>query len=968
MNVKLRVLSAGALFFIGSMAYAQTTKRDTAKRDTADTERVKEIEQVIVQGYRAVTKKTAVGAVQQIGAETIESRAQANVLNAVQGQLAGVNISAGSGQPGAKPTVIIRGMGTLSANSDPLYVIDGFPSNSDAFRNLNSYDIETFQVLKDPAVLAEYGNRGSNGVIVITTKRGSSSTAGKVNFHYNSQTGVNILQKNRYDFASAKELLTLEKRGGAGWGIGMTDQEINDYDVNTDWLRYFFKPSVFTAHNISMESGSERMRSYTTAGYLNQDGVLAGTSLQRFTLRNNITGKSENKKFDYYIGLSAVFTKNSDQPSEGDASAINQNPILGAQMGAPYLSPSLYSNGYNLFNDYASSGGSLLYTPLFLMDKVQTFYRRFNDYKFDVNSELSYKILPGLVARSRTNSQLIYQRLVAVQQPESFNSLLFSPTQGVPSYLGGAFNGTEAVNNNYNFAFNQLMQLGYTKSFGQHTFNLTGNMEYNKYIFQQTIQTQRGLNPKNYVPDAGSGYVADNANNDWYVPTISNVKSQLTLLSYFGSLDYDYNKTYGVVATIRRDGTSRFGDDRKWGTFWSVGGRWNIDSEAFMDNVTFVDLLKLRGSYGVIGNQRIVAGTIYAGINPPRFYDVYTPITTAAGSYNSAFGMGISFGDPLLQWENTKMYNIGLDFELFNRRLTGSFERYEKKTEDMFYSDPMAPVLGTGSIDHNTSLFLYNRGYELNLNYALIKRENLSLNIRANGSINKQELGGIENTGIIDNGTQYISRLQNGQLPFMPYLFHYIGVNPENGELLFEDANGNPTEAPTSADRKTRKYNYLPKYQGGFGLDFNYKGFFASTTFTYVAGIERLDGDLATLYDSDNLGQFNVSRDLLDSWSTDNPNASLPSLTAANRTLSASSDRFLVDASYLRLRNAQIGYKIPNNLLAGTFLTSASIYVQGENLVTWTKWRGYDAESNRDGDAADYPTAKTFTIGFDFRF
>ncbi|MFS4471664.1 SusC/RagA family TonB-linked outer membrane protein [Chryseobacterium sp. T20] len=959
MNVKLRVLSAGALFFMGAVTYAQTTKKDTTQ--------TKQIDEVVVQGYRTVSKKTAVGASQQIKAETIESRAQSNVLNAVQGQLAGVNISAGSGQPGAKPTVIIRGVGTLSASTDPLYVIDGFPSNSDAFRNLNSYDIETFEVLKDPAALAEYGNRGSNGVIVITTKRGSS-TGGKLSFHYNSQTGVNFLQKNKYNIANSRELLTLEKRLNTGKGVDMTDQEINDFNINTDWLDYFYNPGIFTAHNLSVESGNERVRTFTTAGYLNQDGTLAGTSLQRFTLRNNISGKSENKKFDYFIGMAAVFSKNSDQPSEGDAEGINQNPILGAQMGVPYLSPSMYSNGYQLFQDYASSGGSLLYTPLFLIDKVETFYRRFNDYRFDVNSELSYKILPGLVARTRTNAQLIYQRLVSVQRPESFNSLLFSPTQGVPSYLGGAYNGTEAINNNYNFSFNQLAQLGYTKSFGKHTFNLTGNMEYNMYQFQQSIQTQRGLNPKNYVPDTGQGYVTDTAANDWYVPTISNVKSRLDLLSYFGSFDYDFNKTYGIVASIRRDGTSRFGDDRKWGTFWSVGGRWNIDSESFMDNVSFVDVLKLRGSYGVIGNQRVVAGTIYQGLNPPKYYDVYTPITTAGGSYNSGFGMGIAFGDPLLQWESTKLYNVGIDFEFFNRRLTGSFDKYGKKTENMYYTDPMAPVLGTGSIDHNTNMFLYNRGYELSLNYTALKTEDLTLNIRANGSINNQELGGIAGGGYIDSGTQFIVRQQNGMLPFMPYVYHYLGVNPANGELLFEDANGNATENPTFADRKTRKYNYLPKYQGGFGFDVNYKGFYASTTFTYVAGIERFDGDWSTMYAGDNIGQFNVSRDLLDSWTPTNTGASLPSLTAANRSLDASSDRFLVDASYLRLRNAQIGYKIPKRMLDGTFLSSASIYVQGENLATWTKWRGYDAESNRNSDAANYPTAKTFTIGFDFRF
>ncbi|WP_407517637.1 SusC/RagA family TonB-linked outer membrane protein [Elizabethkingia anophelis] len=944
MNVKLRVLSAGVLFFIGHSAMAQKVKKDTAS--------TKEIDEVVVVGYRSTTKKTAATSVATIDSKTIENRPNANVMNIIQGQLAGVNVAASTGQPGAKPIVIIRGVGTFSGNTDPLYVIDGFPSNSDNFRSINPNDIDTFSVLKDAAAIAEFGSRGANGVIMITTKKGKFNQ--KMRIRYSTQYGVSMLQEPKYNIANAKELLTLQKRFGVGTGAKMTDEQIANYSIDTDWRKVFFRPAITQSHDLAIESGGQNINSYTSVGYLDNEGILRTTGLKRFTVRNNINGKSSNDRFKYSLVTGLGFTKNNEAIL--DAGAINRNYILGAYQAASYISPDLYQSGKQLFDLY-SKDGTLLYTPLMLMDKMVNYDNLTEEMRLDMASNVSYRITDDLTARVRTSGQILNTRFTQAEYPLSFNAFLFKGAQ--------EFSGFEDINNRREFLFNNLWQLEYSKTFGKHTISLQGNAEYNYSQLNANNVRQRGLDPKTFVPGTGSGYVADTSNNDFYVPQISAAKLKWAMISYFGSLEYDFNRKYGVSGVVRRDGTNRFFGDKQWGTFWSVGGRWNVDEESFMENVKFVDAFKIRASYGTQGNQRIVDGNIYQGLNPPGYTNIYT---VTNNTYNGNQGYAINFGDRNLRWETTKQYNIGSDFEFFKRRLRGSFDYYVKKTHDLYMPDPSAPVLGTLSIVRNTDAVLQNQGIELNLAYDVFrsKGNDVSLTLRVNGSINNQEISGIQSGG--GRVSQGLVVSPNGGLLREYLLFKYLGVNPANGNLLFEDINGNPTENPKDSDRRLMGINNLPKYQGGFGFDFNYKNFFASSTFTFVAKVKRFDYDMSGFYNPNNLAAFNVDNDLLNAWTPTNTNTSVPSLKAANYGLQGNSDRFLVDTSYIRLRNVQVGYRIPKKYLEGTFINDMSITLQGENLVTWTKWRGFDVESPNASDQQRYPTPRVVTFGFDIKF
>ncbi|RKS00525.1 MULTISPECIES: SusC/RagA family TonB-linked outer membrane protein [unclassified Flavobacterium] len=916
------------------------------------------LDEVVVEGYRNTTKGTTVVAQTTVNAKTIENRPNASFIQTLQGQVAGLNITSGTGQPGAASSVVIRGAGSLTGNTDPLYVIDGIPTNAINFRSINPTDIESVTVLKDAAATAIYGNRGSGGVIIVKTKRGGTGDA-KTSFRYSSTTGYTELQKAKYSFADSRELLTLEKRYGVGRGNSLTDDEIAAYGINTDWVNYFFSQAKSTDHQLSIETSGKNLNSYTSVSYLDQEGILQNTGLKRFTLRNNLSGKSNNDKFTYSLNTSLGFSKSQQAVSLGTGS-INQNYVLGATLGAPYISPDEYVSSQQVFDLY-NTDGTLLYTPLFLIDKANTFSNDTDEVRMSAGVDLGYNLFKNVTARSRTSFENIETRIVQWQHPISFNSFLFLNP-------GQEFGGTESIAFRREFRFNQLWQVEWKKTFAEkHTVTALGNAEYYGSQVNTDFQNQRGLDPRTFVPGTGAGYLADITAHDFYGPTGNASKIKYALLSYFGVLDYDFNDRLGVVGTVRYDGTNRFAEDYYWGTFWSVAGRWNINKEKFMENSGF-QVLKLRASYGTTGNERIQAGTEWTSLQPPLTRDTYANSATVPGQYNGAASYAVTLGVDDLRWETTTQWNVGIDFEFFKNRVRGTLDYYNRLTVDLLNTEPISPITGQTLINRNSDIELTNKGFELSLAYDVVRNENFKFTVRGNVSKNNTTVNGIpEAQGGEQNLGLTINR--NGLQPYEFYLYPYAGVNPDNGNLLFEAADGTLTETPSIADdsRATGKTS-TPIYQGGFGFDLDYKGFFASTNFTFVQDVYRFDYDLQGLYDPGSLGQFVVSDDLLNAWTPTNTDTNVPSLNATNYGAEANSDRFLKDASYVRLRYLQVGYRVPKKFLDKTFITGLSFYVQGENLYTWTKWEGLDAESNRGNDQAQYPTPRIFSFGVDLKF
>jgi len=939
--------------FVG---YKEYTKQITVGSGETITQNIKlasdilGLDEVVVTGYATTTKEKSSVSVQSVGSEDIEARPNVSVTQRLSGQVAGLNIASSTGQPGGDTDINLRGVSSLNGNTEPLFILDGTPVNEDNFRSLDPDEIANVTVLKDAGATAIYGNRGANGVVVIETKQGSYNTGLQV--EYSGQVKTSSLQETDYDMMSGPEQLRLEKSLGRGVGSTMTDEEIDNAET-TDWVDFFFDPSVSTSHSLRLSTGQENISTMTSIGYTSQDGALAQSSLKRYNLRNNITGRSDNERFNYSVNTSINFSDN-EEPNNIGSGAVNRNTILGAFSSVPYVTPDDYVDG-------ASIGAPNFYkTPLFIMDRLETFKRTENEVKLIGSANASYEITNNLVVNTTIGADYQKEERIRSEGPNSFNALLFAQTGNTtPGFQ--QFVNTETLNYNLNTNIKYQKQLN-----EDHSIEAAAYMEVSQAFYNFDSFFQEGLDPKTFSHGDGSGYVSDNSANDFFSNDVSSDKLQAGLFSYFGTLGYDYKSRYGVDLTVRRDASYRFSESNRWGTFYSVGARWNINNEPFMEDVELIDVLKLRGSFGKTGNQEIVnANGQFKYFSAADLTQSLFATGVGYGSQNSLFLSQIGNSD--LKWETIYQTNIGVDFEMFNSRLKGSFDAYLKKTEDLFQNRPISAVNGQTSIRANIGS-LENRGLDFQVEYDFLRsKRGLNLTLGVVGNYNKQELLDIPTPeGQVIQGNY--TGIREGGVIGEYYVIPYIGVNPDNGNLLFLDKDGNVTENPNPAtDRRWTGENIYPDVSGSFNLDVSYKGLSLNTQWTYTLGVKRLDFDYEGFINPNNIGAFRTSTDILNNWTPNNTDAPLPSYNASNRGLDDFSDRFLENSDYLRLRYVSLGYEIPQRYLQKISLRGASVFVSAENLLTFTEWKGYDAETQDPFASRDYPNPRIITAGIEIQ-
>ena len=909
------------------------------------------LEEVVVEAYRTTSKETSSIASTTITAETIESRPNASFAQTLQGQVAGLNIVTNNGQPGGNSLINLRGVSSISGNTEPLFIIDGVPVDEDNFRSLNPNDIASLSVLKDAGATAIYGNRGANGVIIIKTKVGSYDQGLKVT--YTGLTSFSNLQDNDYNLMNSREQLQLEKDYGSGFGATLSDVELEEraLQANTDWLDVFFSTGITQTHTLNLSSGGKNLNSFTSFGFSDTEGILTGAStLKRFNFRNNLNGKSNDGRFRYGTTLSLNYSESAEPNSIGSG-AINRNFVNGALLSVPYISPYSYvpGEGGNIPVVFAN-------TPLFLLDRLDTYTRRDDELKIIASVKASYDITDNLTFNSTLGADFTDMRLTRSEAPNSFNALLFAQT-------GNTTPGFEQRSSERSIFLNFNNQLNYRNTIDEkHTIDVSLFTEYFKAHWDSFGYFAEGLDPATYYPGDGSAYIDDNAANDNFVDTATANIQNAGLFSVFGYADYDYDKKYGLSATVRRDASYRFADSNKWGTFWSVAGRWNISNEDFMNDVSWVNSLKIRGSFGRSGNQRIVdSGGTFA---PFGGADLTRDLFVTGSQYGGVNGITFAqIGNNALKWETVVSSNIGIDFSLFDR-LRGSFDVYKRNTEDLFFPTPISPALNGAqtSISANVGE-LQNSGFDLELKYDLFKAKkqgDFAMTVGFVTNFNEQEIvdlpGGGNPLGLRVGGV--ISEI---------YAAPFVGVNPANGNLLFEDIDGNITEDLGVNDQRATGLNAYPDYQGSFGFDAEWKNFFVTTQFNYAVGVDRYDFDYSGFLDPTAIGQFRHSRDILAAWQQPGDITNIPSLTATNLDDESLSDRHLRSADYLRLRFMQVGYNVPKSLTDKVGFSYVRAFISGENLITWSPWKGLDAEGSGSAQAG-YPTPKTFSIGLEFGF
>ncbi len=942
--------------FIGLMTQ-EITVGSSSRVDVVMETDVEELGEVVVQGYRTTTSKESTVAYATVTSETIENRPNPSLVQTLQGQLPGVNIVANTGQPGGATNILIRGASSINGNVQPLILLDGIPITADNFRSLNPNEIESTTVLKDAAGTSIYGNRGANGVIIIKSRQGSFNE--KLEISYRGITGITELQDQDYDLMNSQEQLRLERSFGSGIGVGLTDDEINEFET-TNWDEVFFRQGISQNHNLTLSNGSENVNQLVSLGYFDQEGILVDSDLKRFNIRSNTNGKSSNEKFTYGLNLSINYSE-SNEPNNIGGGAVNRNYVLGAYQSVPYVSPDDYEVG-----DGPNIAPVFRNTPLLLLDRLATFTRKLEELKMVGNATFSYAFTDYLSVSGNYGGDFEERQLLISEGPTGFNAAFFAEE-------GNDTPGSENQQLTRSFVFNANTQLNFNKSFGVNNISGLLAMEYVKAHYKTFGFMARGLDPRTYFPGDGSSYVADNSENDFFIDDANANLLNSGLLSFFAQAAWDHDGKFGLEASIRRDGSSRFSKDNRWGTFGSVSGRWNIDSMGFMEDVTWVNALKLRASHGTNGNQNIVAavGSFQNFTGPDLFLDFFGTGTGYQGQ-NSLFVTQL--GSPDLTWETVTQTNLGLDFSLFNSRLRGNFDAYWKTTTDLFLPRPISSINAEITQEINNGELL-NQGYELLLDYDLFRSErpdgfNMTLNFV--GAYNRTEIKDLpqESGEIVQLGGGIYSYREGGPIREY-YAVRYAGVNPANGEALFLTADGDLTQSPLSADRVFTGKNPLPDYQGSFGFDLTYKGFFVNTQFNYAVGVDRYDFELSGFQDPSSIGSFRATRDLFRAWTPDNRVTDIPSLIAGNLPLSlgANSDRFLRSADYLRLRFASIGYDFPEEFLSKTGLNMLKIFLNGENLVTWSEWRGWDPEFGIGSPVSrSYPTAKFYSIGVEIGF
>jgi len=940
--------------YLGFKTVTVTVSDSNILNVTLVEEEAEELTGVVVDAYRTMSKEETTVSQTTITSKTIEGRPNANVIQTLQGQVPGLNIMTGSGQPGSDNTnIVLRGVGSINGNTSPLFVVDGVPMSDDRFRSINPNDIETVTVLKDAGATAIYGNRGANGVIVITTKRGGFDQ--DLSIKYSGLTGIQYLQDNHYNLFDGKGLMEFENYTMKNYNIGnrWTANDIAN-SPNTDWADIFFAPAIQQNHTLSFSLGSKNLTSHTSVGYADYDGILKSTSMKRFNLRSNLNGKNNSGRLNFATSLGINYSKNKMLSSPGSNNSYH-NYFQGAFRGQPYLDPNDFNWG-RTFEDTERAfqtldGGE---APIVLLNRRENFGYQQNELKMTLNGNVNYKLSENFTLGNQ--SGVDFQ---TISQPQWGAPMAWSErkqTEGDATRYGGFY--AEGIDNR--FVFSSTTSLKYNKVINEkHTINVGLFTEYLKAHLDASSFRKVGFDPLFWSPGAGTGWINDTSANDFYVPTVSKTKFNSGLFSYFANANYDFDKRYGLDATIRRDASFRFTKDNQWGTFWSVAGRWNISNESFMENSIFDDL-KLRGSYGTSGNQDITGVGMYGGGN------LFSTLYSTSVGYMAQPGLAISqLPNADLRWETTSQANIGLDFGVFNSRLRGSFDVYEKTTEDLFLTKYLSAVNGTQAISANYGS-MQNRGVELLIQGDIVRNENTKITLSANGSYNQNKVIDIpEESGYVITG---LTGYKEGQAFNEFYMYQYLGVNPNTGEAQFRTKEGGVTETPTEDDLVWTDKTMWPKYQGSFGIDITHKGWFLTANFTYAKDVYRYDNDYLWYTNAGFVGDFNVSADLYNSWSRDNKGGNMPALNARNISYFAESDFYLRDASYVRLRFASVGYNFQKKDIEFLGLSGLRVFAQGENLHTWTKWKGWDAESSRGIDLGQYPTPRSVSFGVEVQF
>lgn len=933
MNVKLCVLSAGALFFLGQTAFAQTKKKDTAAQET-------KIDEVVVTGYRLKKTDEITQAQSVIGAE--ELKQQSNTLsltNMLQGKAPGVLVQTNSGQPGSSGAITIRGFSNFS-NTGALVVIDGQYSTFAQLNALNPSDVESQVILKDAAATAQYGSRAAAGVIVVTTKKGSR---GKTNYSFESRYGTSWKVSDKelnFTMMNSAQKLAFENEiaplvGNTPW-TGAEVAQLTGQDHN--WQKDILRNSREESYFFSANGGTDKSLFYYSLGYDANSGIVRYIdALKRYSARFNFENQL-NDKIKIGVNLGLQYQKTQDQRDLSNA----QNPFYFMYQANPYEP---------IFLDNGSYNPTMLDFPV--LEALQRNTTKNSNLRITGNIFGEYKFVDWLKFRSSLFTTYGQTKIKAIIEPGSF----------LDGKLG--YNGQVQQVNNDLFYLTANQRLDFDKKFGDHKVTATAFYEYSSE--DSNTMSAIGRNYKSPGFDILSNMVTP------FATTSGRTQTRRTSLALLA--DYSYDQRYIVSASVRRDGSSRFGLDQQFGTFWSVSGAWNIAKESFI-NVPQLKTLKLRGSYGIAGNDAPLPDYV----NQP--YGAFGLYGSNATTYAN-----MTYGNKKIEWEKVDITNVGLDFNWSNR-FRGSVEYFINKRKDFLQAIPYGVNSGSYTVYENAG-DMENKGFELDLSADIVKKEDWGIQLRGNFSNIKNKILALRD-GETSRNIGNNNKLEVGETPFYYRMVRSAGINPQTGEALYYTnrtvANPGETFMDTPNGRVTNVYSTTdiqdikdkspyPKYFGGFGATFTYKNFDLTADFSYKFGGYSVNYEAQNRLDP---SQFSSNKAVAANNFWRNP-GDTNVLPVPNPDGIWTTDDFLQKTDYIRFRSLNIGYTFDKKFLGENIpLNSIRVYLQGQNLFIWTNYEGDPevAVGNSEGNTAvpgsytnyTYPSQKTVSFGIELQF
>ena len=872
------------------------------------------MDEVVVVAYGVRKKGTIAGSVSTVKAEKLENIPAGGFDQALQGMTPGMTVISNSGEPSKAATFQIRGTNSINSGTSPLFILDGVPITSADFNTISPNDIESINVLKDASSTSIYGARAANGVVVITTKRGTSTE--KVDITFRTQQGFSNLAHGNWNLMNTAERIQFEKEIGIDYG---QDYELlGKTDVN--WLDVVFNDFArLHSYDLSVSSATDKLNYFVSGGFYDQQGIAQGSTFRRYNMRANADVRMAPW---LKVGTNTMLTYEEIQQAEDGEYAL-YTPISACRFMLPYWNPYKEDGSYAMTEDGSWTGTT--YNPLVWMDNNPLINKK-------------YKALSVLYAEATPIKNLTLRTQFGVDYTQSTSDM-----KSYPSFVG---------NNN----------IGYAGRGSYTTINLTitntinYKFDINRWHQFNVMLGQEGVDYRT----EGFQVVTTGQNNDAFTLLSSgtralswaNSSSSHAFLSFFARGEYNYHERYYADFSLRSDASSRFGKEGRWATFWSLGFMWNMRKERFMQSAKWISNAQIALSTGTSGNSSIPD------------YDHLALVGSGADYMGSAGIAPISQGNEKLSWEQLWTSNIAFHFGFFNR-INADIELYYKKTTNMLMSVPQSYVNnGFGMRWANVGAMI-NTGAEASLSFDVLRINDFAWNINANASYNYNEITELYN-GLDEyemSGTS--TKLRVGRSVGEFFINRYAGVNPANGDALWLDKDGNITNEFREEDKVYVGKNFNAPWQGGFGTTLAYKGVSLSANFSWVADRWMFNNDRFFEESNGLYSAYNQSKRLLDRWKKPGDISDIPRYGVTPQMDS----RFLEDASFMRLKNLMLSYDFPAEMLKKSrCITRARIYLQAQNLFTWTKFSGLDPESTSNIYQAQYPMSRQFSCGVDITF